>query len=118
MSENTVIQKPWGQEEIVEINDKYVVKKLTMKAGHRCSLQYHNIKRETIYVISGNLLIIQGIRQNDLESKIFRPGGLITIPPKLIHRMEAIEDSVYLETSTPELDDVIRLADDYQRPSQ
>ena len=50
-----VIEKPWGCEEVVEINDKYMVKKLTMWAGHRCSLQYHNLKKETIYVLSGVL---------------------------------------------------------------
>ncbi len=43
-----VIEKPWGREEVVELNDKYMVKKLTMWAGHRCSLQYHNLKKETI----------------------------------------------------------------------
>jgi mannose-6-phosphate isomerase len=115
MNEIQIIQKPWGHEQIVEANDNYVVKKLTMKAGHRCSLQYHNVKRETIYVISGRLMIIHGIRENDLESKLFHPGDVITIPPKLIHRMEAIDDSVYLEASTPELDDVVRISDDYER---
>ena len=48
-----VIEKPWGKEEVVEINDRYMVKKLTMWKDHRCSLQYHEIKRETIYVLSG-----------------------------------------------------------------
>lgn len=57
---NKIIPKPWGQEEVIEINDKYMVKKLTMHAGHRCSLQYHNHKRETIYVLSGRLKIIYG----------------------------------------------------------
>ena len=49
------IKKPWGAEEIIEHNENYVVKRLTMKKGHRCSLQYHNKKKETIYVISGSL---------------------------------------------------------------
>ena len=100
MNQNKIIEKPWGQEEVIEINDKYMVKKLTMWAGHRCSLQYHNIKKETIYVLS---------------DKYYRSGDTITIPPKYIHRMEGIEDSVYLESSTPEMDDVVRVSDDYQR---
>ena len=110
-----IIEKPWGREEVVEINDKYMVKKLTMFAGHRCSLQYHNIKKETIYVLSGLLRIVQGAEQDALEEKLYRAGDTITIPPGLIHRMEGVEESVYLEASTPEMDDVIRLVDDYER---
>ena len=110
-----VIEKPWGREEVIEINDKYMVKKLTMFAGHRCSLQFHNIKKETIYVLSGVLKIIQGSSQDALEEKIYRSGDTITIAPGLIHRMEGVEDCVYLEASTPEIEDVVRLADDYQR---
>jgi mannose-6-phosphate isomerase len=110
-----IIEKPWGREEVIEINDKYMVKKLTMFAGHRCSLQFHNIKKETIYVLSGVLKIIQGPSQEMLEAKFYRAGDTITIAPGLIHRMEGVEDCVYLEASTPEMDDVVRLADDYQR---
>jgi mannose-6-phosphate isomerase len=118
MSEYKVIEKPWGREEVVEINDKYMVKKLTMWAGHRCSLQYHNIKKETIYVLSGVLKIIQGPSQDALEEKIYHVGDTITIPPGLVHRMEGVEDTVYLEASTPEMEDVVRLVDDYQRAQQ
>lgn len=115
MKDYQVIEKPWGREEVVEINDKYMVKKLTMWAGHRCSLQYHNFKKETIYVLSGVLRIIHGTNKEALEGKLYRAGDTITIPPGLIHRMEGIEDTVYLEASTPEMDDVVRLIDDYQR---
>lgn len=109
------IEKPWGKEEILEINDKYMVKKLTMWAGHRCSLQYHNVKKETIYVLSGVLKIVQGPSQDALEQNNYCAGDTITIAPGLIHRMEGVEDAVYLEASTPEMDDVVRLEDDYQR---
>ena len=118
MSEFKIIEKPWGREEIIEINDKYMVKKLTLWAGHRCSLQYHNIKIETIYVLSGLLNISQGTSQDSLESKIYCAGDTVTINPGLIHRMEGVEDAVYLEASTPEMDDVIRLVDDYKRAPQ
>jgi len=109
------IEKPWGKEEVIEINDRYMMKKLTMLKGHRCSTQYHNIKQETIYLLSGELRISFGPSLNQLESKVFGSGETITIVPKLIHRMEAVDDSVYLEASTPEMDDVVRLEDDYKR---
>ena len=112
---NKLIPKPWGSEEVIEINGKYMFKKLIMNAGHRCSLQYHNIKKETIYVLSGKLKIIQGQDQDNLSEEIYYSGDSITIEPGLIHRMEAVEDSVYLEASSPEIDDVVRLKDDYLR---
>lgn len=113
-----IIEKPWGREEVIEINDRYVLKKLTMCKGHRCSLQYHKVKRETIYVLSGELRIYSGPSQEKLESRIFEPGETVTVMPGTVHRMEAVEESVYLEASTPEMEDVVRLADDYQRAVQ
>lgn len=113
-----IVEKPWGREEIVEVNERYMVKKLTMFAGHRCSLQYHNFKRETIYVLSGKLLIRFGKDADRLESRVFGSGEYITLEPGVIHRMEAQSESVYLESSTPEMDDVVRLSDDYARRSE
>ena len=110
-----VIEKPWGKEEVVEINERYMMKKLTMWKGHRCSLQYHKVKQETIYVLSGQLRIIFGKDEAKLDSKVFEAGEYITLEPGIVHRMEAAEDAVYLEASTPEMDDVVRLSDDYQR---
>ena len=110
-----IIKKPWGKEEIIEINEKYMVKKLTMWKEHRCSLQFHNHKKETIYVLSGKLRIVSGPNQNNLKEKIYLAGDSITISPGTVHRMEGIEDSVYLEASTAEMSDVVRLVDDYDR---
>lgn len=110
-----VIEKPWGKEEVIEINDRYMMKKLTMWKGHRCSLQYHNIKQETIYVLEGKLKISYGSAHDALDDRVFEAGQYITLSPTVIHRMEAVEDAVYLEASTPEMDDVVRLSDDYSR---
>jgi len=105
------IDKPWGFEEILETNDNYTVKRLTMYNGHKCSLQYHNYKKETIYVLSGKLCI----HLNDKEIT-YNEGDIITIDPTVIHRMEGkFGDVVYLECSTSQLDDVIRIKDDYDR---
>ena len=92
-----------------------MVKKLTMKKNHRCSLQYHDFKKETIYVLSGNLKILIGKDKDNLDAKVHTAGDSITIYPGMVHRMEGVTDSVYLEASTPEMEDVIRLSDDYKR---
>ncbi|MDP8218382.1 MAG: hypothetical protein P9M03_06630 [Candidatus Theseobacter exili] len=113
-----IIEKPWGKEEVIEINDRYMMKKLAMRKGHRCSLQYHNTKRETIYVLSGKLQISYGPSKEQLRAQVFGPDETITLTPGVVHRMEAMEDSIYLEASTPEMDDVVRLVDDYQRVSK
>ncbi len=111
-----IIEKPWGREEILEKNDKYMLKRLTMYKGKRCSLQYHNKKLETIYILNGELRIYtKDISTGYIISDIYKPNETITIPQNVIHRMEAIEDTIYLEASTPEIDDVVRLEDDYNR---
>ena len=110
-----VIKKPWGKEEVIEINNRYMMKKLTMWKGHRCSLQYHKVKCETIYVLSGQLRIYYGPSLEKLRSRVYISGETITLNPGVVHRMEGVEDSIYLEASTPEMDDVVRLVDDYHR---
>jgi mannose-6-phosphate isomerase len=111
------VEKPWGYEELVECNDKYVVKKLFMKQGHSCSIQYHELKKETIMVITGVLKISTGSSLDNLTSKLYKTGDTITIDPYTVHRMEAVEDCLYTETSTNELWDVVRLQDNYGRAS-
>jgi len=105
------IEKPWGYEECLEINDRYVVKRLFMKRGHRCSLQYHERKRETVTVLEGALTVLIGP-----ETREMIPFDTVTIPPGLCHRMIAEQsDCLYMEASTPEMDDVKRLVDSYGR---
>ncbi|MDP2750265.1 MAG: cupin [Nanoarchaeota archaeon] len=105
------IDKPWGYEEILENNEKYTVKRLMMKHGHQCSYQYHEKKLETIVVLSGILTII-----GENGDKDYKAGEVITILPLEKHRMAARRvDAIYLECSTSELDDVIRVEDDYGR---
>jgi mannose-6-phosphate isomerase len=108
-------EKPWGSEELVDVNASYVVKKLFMKAGHSCSTQYHVCKRETILVFSGTLRIYIGASLETLEAKEYGPGETVTIEPYTVHKMEGVEDAVYYETSTNELWDVVRLQDAYGR---
>jgi hypothetical protein len=113
--DNKIISKPWGSEELIECNDKYVLKKLFMKANECCSMQYHELKKETIYVLSGKIKLYIGAEINNLKEITMNVGDNITIEPYTIHRMEGVEDSYYLEASTNELWDVVRLNDKYNR---
>jgi len=112
------VEKPWGREQLVEYNDHYVVKKLLMREGECCSLQYHELKRETVTVISGKLRVYHGDDINNLQILELDVGQSMTIEPGTIHRMEGIMDCVYLECSTNELWDVVRLQDKYRREGQ
>lgn len=105
-----IVNKPWGQEEVLVIQSDYVVKRLHIGKGKRCSLQYHKQKTETIYVLEGLLKL-------HINKKIIlmEPGDYYTITPREIHRMEGCTNAVYLECSTTELDDVVRVEDDYGR---
>ena len=109
------IEKPWGYEKIIEKNKNYVLKELFMKEGFQCSLQYHKEKKETIYLLKGTMKLIIGDKKKLDENIIGSAGFNITIDPFTIHRMTAVTDILYLEASTPELQDVVRLEDDYGR---
>ena len=108
------IDKPWGYELIFAETDRYVGKRIHIRAGHRLSLQYHAVKDETIFVEAGELeleLVEAGISQK----MQLRPDESRHIAPGVIHRMSAVTDVDIIEVSTPELADVVRLEDDYGR---
>jgi mannose-6-phosphate isomerase len=108
------IPKPWGYELIFAKTGDYVGKILHIDRGESLSLQYHEIKEETLYVVEGELrLTIE--KDGDRRELILRRGEAFHIPPRLIHRMEAIVDTDVAEVSTPHLDDVVRLEDRYGR---
>jgi mannose-6-phosphate isomerase len=104
------IQKPWGYEIWLAENNKYAGKIIHINKGSRLSLHYHRKKHETLYLHSGLLSItINGI------TSLMNPGECQEIKPETIHRFEAIDKSELFEVSTPELDDVVRIEDDYGR---
>lgn len=111
----TRVEKPWGHELIWAHTDRYVGKILVIETGRRLSLQRHEIKDESILVMSGRLrLTLEGddgvVRKEELG-----PGDHRRVRTGRIHRYEAIERCELIEVSTPELDDVIRLEDDFGR---
>lgn len=124
--------KPWGREiwfaqiaQIAQIAQtptqtatqkaNYAGKILEIKKGHRYSLQYHEKKYETQYIVSGKAKFTYGTDLKNLQHKILKKGDKIDIPPYTIHRLEALTDTVVFEVSTPELNDVVKLQDDYGR---
>jgi quercetin dioxygenase-like cupin family protein len=109
------VEKPWGYEIWWAVTDQYVGKILHVNRGHRLSLQYHEQKDETSYVLSGSLLLVQGQSQESLTERPVGAGDAWHNAPGVIHTIEALEDSDVLEASTPFLDDVVRLSDNYGR---
>ena len=117
MSQIPKVDKPWGYELHWAKTERYVGKVIHVNAGHALSLQYHNVKDETIYLQSGRLLF--EIQEGEhLVKREMKPGECVHISPKTVHRMTAIEDSDVFEVSTPELGDVVRLEDRYGRETK
>ena len=114
MSEVTRVDKPWGYELHWARTDRYVGKIIHVNRGHALSLQYHNVKDETIFLWSGRILFEIEV-DGKLTGREMAPGEAVHITPKTVHRMTALQDSDILEASTPELQDVVRLEDRYGR---
>jgi mannose-6-phosphate isomerase len=127
-----IVPKPWGHETIWAHTDLYVGKVLHIKAGHSLSVQYHNLKDETIHLLSGTMIYRVGTEDRrpktedrgpktedrghpELKIVELNAGESFRNEPGLIHQMEAVTDCVLLEASTPHLDDVVRLTDRYGR---
>ena len=108
------VPKPWGYELIFAKTDRYVGKILHINQGESLSLQYHEMKDETLFVVSGELRLTLEWNGERREQPL-RAGEAFHIPPRLIHRMEAVVDTDVAEVSTTELDDVVRLEDRYGR---
>lgn len=108
------VEKPWGYELIWARTDRYVGKILHIEPGHCLSLQYHNQKDETLYVLSGE--IVFRVKEDELLREIrMVAGDGYHVTPHTVHQMEAVTAADLLEASTPELDDVVRLQDRYGR---
>jgi quercetin dioxygenase-like cupin family protein len=141
----TLVPKPWGHETIWARTDRYVGKILHIKAGHALSVQYHTVKDETVYLLSGEMRywVGKGSGQRaeggratptanrplatgetpaagrdpipEMTDVLLRVGDAYRITPHTVHYMEAVTDCDVLEVSTPDLDDVVRLKDRYGR---
>jgi mannose-6-phosphate isomerase-like protein (cupin superfamily) len=133
-----VVTKPWGNEKWIQQGSNvypYVLKEIYLKAGNRTSLQVHQFKSESIVILSGTGTLLTydiyfdcekfvkneytndelNYIKNNLQTINLIPNSVFHTPPGTIHRMIAITDLLYIEASTQELDDVIRLEDDQNR---
>lgn len=133
-----IVNKPWGYEHWIADGDEtpYALKRIFFKAGSRSSLQVHREKLETIYILSGSgriykskdifdidSFLISGITEDnlkkyelDLEVIDLYPGVHFNTVPGIVHRVVAETDLEFIEVSTTELDDVVRIQDDLSRP--
>jgi SAM-dependent methyltransferase len=109
------VLKPWGSELWLAHTDRYAGKILRVRAGCRLSVQFHEEKDETSYVLSGRVIVSQGDSADQLTARELGPGASWRIRPRVVHTLEAVEDAEIIEVSTPELEDVVRLEDRYGR---
>ena len=110
------VEKPWGWELVWAETDRYAGKLLFVRAGQALSLQYHERKDESWYVQDGRAALELGtVDGGALSEQEIRSGDTYHFVPGTVHRIRALEDTLIIEVSTPELDDVVRLADDYGR---
>lgn len=115
MTTSRRVEKPWGHELIWAHTDRYVGKVLVIEAGKRLSLQRHLVKDESILVTTGRLRLTLEDETGTILVEELIAGDHRHVPTGRIHRYEAIERTELLEVSTPELDDVVRLEDDFGR---
>jgi mannose-6-phosphate isomerase len=107
--------KPWGHELLWAQGSHYAAKILHIEAGHRLSLQYHEVKEETLLLLSGRLTLELEGSNGRMAYHEARSGQVFYIPPGRKHRLAALETCDVLEVSTPELEDLVRLQDDFGR---
>ena len=109
------VSKPWGSELWFAHTERYAGKILRVRAGTRLSIQYHEEKDETSFVLSGRVIVSQGDSAEGMTARELGPGESWRNRPLVVHTLEAVEDAEIVEVSTPQLEDVVRLEDRYGR---
>lgn len=108
-------ERPWGDYDVVDQGDGYLVKRITVRAGQRISYQRHNSRAEHWFVVSGH-----GVATIDGREHPIAPGSTLDVPVRSAHRIasEPGADLVFIEVQTGDYlgeDDIVRLDDDYGR---
>ena len=125
LSEFKQVQKPWGHELWISgEHPSYAFKQIFVRAGHKLSLQYHRIKCETQILVAGRARLhyledaavpLERATVADTTTLEISPITINRVSANVLHRLEAVTDATFYETSTPHLDDVVRVADDTNR---
>jgi len=119
-----VVSKPWGKEvwlnfrkneNIGDEIKKYIMKKLYIKKGTRTSFQYHEQKVETNFLVAGSVEAWFEDKKGHVDIKILEAGAIWSIPAGVKHRIVTLDEVILIESSSPEVDDVIRIEDDALR---
>ena len=119
-----VVVKPWGREVWINfrkgenIGDEpknYIMKKLYINKGTKTSFQYHEHKVETNFLLEGVVEAWFEDKKGHIDIQILKAGSIWTIPAGIKHRIVTLEDIILMESSSPEVDDVIRIEDDTLR---
>jgi mannose-6-phosphate isomerase-like protein (cupin superfamily) len=109
------VEKPWGYELIWAETDLYVGKILHVNAGEALSVQMHEVKDETLHLLTGEIRLEVGSSPDGLEDVRLGAGESFRVVPRTVHRIVAVTDADVLEASTPHLEDVVRFQDRYGR---
>jgi len=115
IEEAKTVHKPWGKEVWLELNDKYCYKRIYINAGYKTSYQYHEFKKETNFIIEGTAEVWLENDEGVVEKQIMNAGEFFNVTPPKKHRVIAITDIILQEVSTPEVDDVFRINDEFNR---
>ena len=110
-----IVHKPWGREEWLALNEFYCYKRIYINSGYKTSYQYHNFKHETNYIIEGTAEVWLENNEGIVEKKIMKAGDFFDVTPPKKHRVIALTDIILQEVSTPHVDDVVRIGDEFNR---
>ena len=119
-SKPQIVEKSWGNETIIHNDEKYCGKILFLRKGECISLQFHNIKQETFFLLEGKLLCKFCTKETflnaeDIDVVQMRQGDVVEIPVGFIHQVFAEEDSKIIEVSTQHFDnDTNRICKDFK----
>ena len=111
--------KPWGEELAWSGAGRSYTKYIIIKAGHRTSLKKYKVKNESFFLASGLLNVVYGdekmIDLHEMSVGVLKPNQVLSVPAGCPYRLEAVEDSLIIETSDSPNDSFIIIEDDYKR---
>jgi mannose-6-phosphate isomerase len=115
----TRVEKPWGYEILWTQPDRpYVGKLLHVDAGKRMSLQVHDAKTESWFLVAGRAKVVWDDGSGELVETELERGLGYSCQIGQRHRLVGITDCDIIEVSTPEIGTTHRLEDDYSRPDE